>query len=91
MYTCVLDCPAQLTEAHSELEEVKKQIIVLGDRLVEEQEVNKRSKELAATLQRKSYVRPAHGVKTTLHERWNDVVVRLGRHSFFMNPMILMV
>ena len=46
---------AQLSDAHLELEEVRKQILYLGDQLLEEQEINKRSKEMAATLQCKRF------------------------------------
>lgn len=42
----------QLSEAHNELKDVKKQILVLGEQLIEEQEINKKSKELAASLER---------------------------------------
>lgn len=51
---------AQLTDAHTELEEVRKQILFLGDRLLEEQEINKRSKEIAATLQYQLYEAQHH-------------------------------
>ncbi|XP_057297301.1 sarcolemmal membrane-associated protein-like isoform X2 [Hydractinia symbiolongicarpus] len=43
----------ELAGAYSELEEVKNQIMILGERLMEEQETNKRTKELAASLELK--------------------------------------
>lgn len=41
----------ELASAYSELEEVKNQIMILGERLMEEQDTNKRTKELAASLE----------------------------------------
>ena len=42
----------ELANAHKEIEEVRQQIVILGERLMEEQDANKRTKELASSLER---------------------------------------
>jgi len=59
-----------LSSAQSELESVRQQIVSLGERLMEEQDSNKITKELAANLELK-----------LLHEEWTrkDTVINIAR------------
>ncbi|XP_066922367.1 sarcolemmal membrane-associated protein-like isoform X3 [Clytia hemisphaerica] len=74
---------AQLTDAHNELDEVRSQIMILGDQLLEEQEINKRSKELAASLQRR-YLQ-THSEHQELIEKFNQVLAQLYEAQQHMN------
>ena len=55
MVNLLLILIGELSSAQAEMEEVRNQIVILGERLVEEQETNKKNQELAVSLECKSF------------------------------------